>query len=302
MIRCPLCKNSRGTFFHEIHIYKYYLCDFCQTLFLYPIPKQINIDKFYEDDFDYSAGFAQEVYIRRRAHTIFHNLRKLNPQGISLLDVGSGYGYFLDELNKRGLKTTGLEPSKRLYAYSKKHFNLHVLPETFENYSSHGKKYDFITLIHVIEHVTDPLQTIQKAMSMLNKEGILFIETPNLDSHLFASEQKNYTFLLVPDHIWIFSLKSFSKLFEKIKEIKIEKSSTYSQSEHCMGILKHSSKMIVQMEASRNIEQKNIKKDKLSNLSRIKILLFDKGLAKILTPLLNIRNKGSVLEMYVNVS
>ncbi|MBI4009458.1 methyltransferase domain-containing protein, partial [Candidatus Roizmanbacteria bacterium] len=164
------------------------------------------------------------------------------------------------------------------------------------------KRFDFITIIHTIEHVTDPQTMISKAIKLLNFGGILFIETPNLDSHLFYAEKLRYTFLTPPDHIWLFSLKSFKNMFKRLRGVKLEKISTYSYPEHFMGIIK-SKLLITNYKLQINVKLKNPnEKTNSQNKKRkfIKYLLFDRLLAPLFTPLLNIGIKGSILELYIS--
>lgn len=52
---------------------------------------------------------------------------------------------------------------------------------------------------------------IDFAAEMLNKNGILFIETPNLVSYLFNILSQDYDFLDSAQHLWLFSKQSCLK-------------------------------------------------------------------------------------------
>lgn len=295
---CSLCKNKNTRYFHALNSYQYYRCLQCFTLFLHPVPNRQILEKFYEDAFDYSAGFQGEQRIRRRTGVIYRNLKKINPQGTSLLDIGSGYGFLLDEMNKLGLATEGIEPSTRLYSYSRKTFHLKVKKTTFEDFSP-NKRFDYITLIHVIEHVKEPVKFINRILKLLNPGGVLFIETPNLDSHLFTAEQKNYTFLLAPDHLWIFSKYSFDYFLQNIKKVKLSKVSTYTNAEHFMSVFKHFFNRTERKKPNKNsMSSKNVVAE-TSFIKKSKIVIFDTFLARLCTGLLNFKNKGSTLEIYL---
>jgi hypothetical protein len=77
----------------------------------------------------------------------------------TILDYGCGRGDFVDFLNSQGISADGYDP------YSDK-------------YSSFPKKkYDAITMIEVIEHTCSPYKELDEIKSLLNPNGILFIET-----------------------------------------------------------------------------------------------------------------------------
>ncbi|MBI3366789.1 class I SAM-dependent methyltransferase [Candidatus Roizmanbacteria bacterium] len=255
------------------------------------------MNHYYRSEFEYPAGKNEEDRIRKRAKTIIACLKKLNSNGQKLLDVGSGYGYFLDEALKQKLNITGIEPSKNLHSPSiDPQIKECIIHCSFEDYfkKKSYQKFDFISLIHVIEHVSYPKQFIQMCSKLLNKNGILYIETPNFNSWLAKKEKMNYTFLTPPDHIWLFSSKSLRLIIEKFKQLYIESISTYSYPEHLMGMLKNELKP----ESEKlKVTNENLKLN--INLKRIKYVFFDKLFAPLFTPLLNIGIYGSILELYI---
>lgn len=310
---CPLCKsfsvlkNSRGS-------YNYYLCKICVTLYLHPKPSKKQLDDYYQKSFQYTAGETNKKPIRKRARIILKKLLNLNPRGSKLLDIGSGYGYFLDEASKIGLDTEGIEPSSSLTSDSINQLIKSLHNTTFEKFFliNQGLKYDFITIIHVIEHMPNPKRIIQMACRLLAPGGILYIETPNLDSHLYRAEQNNYTFLTPPDHLWIFSKNSFKKMMGGNYYLK--HISTYSYSEHFMGIIKVMSKtpkntplqtvitgpnQPTRLKVARQDRLHNINKGLFTSISYMKYLLFDRFIASLLYPLLNLKYYGSILELYI---
>ncbi len=306
MPKCEICRHKKTKFFHKINNFSYYFCRNCGTLFLNPKPSQKFLENYYAKKFAYSAGEENEMLIRQRAISILTKLKHLNPKGSSLLDIGSGYSFFIDEAKKLGFEVKGIEPSKELFRNSVNYLTEFVNHETFEEFylKNRNKKFDFITLIHVIEHVSNPIDTINKAIKLLKPRGILYIETPNLDSHLFYSEKYNYTFLTPPDHLWLFSQTSLKKILTKIPDIQIEKINTYSYPEHLMGIIKRKFQLSkskfqtnssIQRTNSTNLKNLNLKFDS----KFIKYIVLDKFLAPLLTPLLNIHTKGSILELYI---
>ncbi|OGK11368.1 hypothetical protein A2954_03265 [Candidatus Roizmanbacteria bacterium RIFCSPLOWO2_01_FULL_37_12] len=310
MLNCKICNYKQIKFFHKIKIYSYYLCARCQTLFLTPIPSSSNIANFYKKNFQYPAGVTNEKLIRFRASVILKNLKKMNSNGKTLLDIGSGFGYFIDEAQKIDLKVTGIEPSKNLFSTLNKHLiKVEIKNLDFEQYYAQNtlKKFDFVTIIHTIEHVRNPKTIINKALKLLKPGGVLYIETPNLDSHLFRVEKYNYTFLTPPDHIWLFSKKSFHYILQDNLKIQIEKISSYSFPEHFMGILKYFFKKriltghpeFISGSESKKQMLKLVQHDKKRTLTSFKYLVVDKFFAPLLTPLLNLGIYGSILELYI---
>jgi len=222
---------------------------------------------------------------------------QLNPKGSKLLDIGSGYGFFLDEAEKKGLNVTGVEPSKELISF-KSNYNVAIINDQFPTTKLKNEKFDFVTLIHVIEHLVDPLEIIKHALSHLKNGGILYIETPNLDSHLYRFENDRYTFLTPPDHIFLFSRFSFKHMLLNIGTIR--KINTYSYPQHLMGIVKQMVKKTKQYDMTVTNQHPSNFQNKASFTKRLKYVLFDTILARILYPLLNLNQQGSILELYIS--
>jgi len=86
------------------------------------------------------------------------------------------------------------------------------------------KKYDVIILRHVLEHSYYPVKLMKYLSKRLSKNGIIYVEVPNLDSacaKIFGKYWKNY---YVPRHIFNYSKSSFLRIINKAGlESKINK-------------------------------------------------------------------------------
>ena len=70
------------------------------------------------------------------------------------------------------------------------------------------QKYDVITFNHIIEHVLNPVETIEAAKNLLVPGGLLILLLPNLDSHGFRIYGDCWFPLDPPRHILQFSPKT----------------------------------------------------------------------------------------------
>lgn len=298
-MKCKLC-NQPANLSYPIKQFKYYYCENCITLFMSPQPSEKYLSNYYFKNFTYSAGEANENLIRMRSRKILHTLLTLKSNIQTLLDIGSGFGYFVEEATDIYINTYGIEPSKILYDKNPLSIKNRILNTDFESYSREFKnKFDCVTLIHLIEHVKYPQSMIKKALKLLNPGGILYIETPNLDSHLYWVEKENYTFLTPPEHMWVYSKRSFSHIIPNDYRVKIQ---TYSYPEHLMGILKCKFKKRLKQQPKSMMNPKQEYSTAITNMTlkqKVSYLILDKTIAPFLTPLLNLNHKGSILELYV---
>lgn len=308
MSQCPICLNQHTRLFSAKRVkrikFLYHLCPNCFTLFLSPPPTPKSINHYYKNQFSYLLTKKQKERINQQAKKTVEQLKRLFPKGKTLLDIGSGYGFVLTEGRKKHLNCLGIEPSPRLYQLTKN--KLPVLPLTIEQFlkKTPRKRFDYITIIQTIEHLFNPQLIIKKLGSLLNKRGVLYIETPNLDSYLFRSEQQNYTFLTPPDHIWLFSARSFHYLLQQEKELKVIKIQTSTLPEHTMGVIKSLVKPGLDSLKKKKLSVKKSANHPSSSFKshffkELKYLLIDRFIARLLTPFLNFNNKGTILQIYI---
>lgn len=106
-------------------------------------------------------------------------------RGASLIDVGSATGELLEAGKEVGYKVFGVEPSVSAAQASVDA----GISETFNGtlgewlQSAPAERFDVATLFHVLEHVDEPLELLGEIGSVLETNGLLFVEVPN-----FASE------------------------------------------------------------------------------------------------------------------
>ncbi|WP_370520225.1 class I SAM-dependent methyltransferase [Flavobacterium sp. xlx-214] len=131
---------------------------------------------------------------------------------VDVLDIGCGTGDFLKYgIEKLSLDGVGVEPSEkaRTIAQSKKISVAQAIDSLNE------KKYDVITLWHVLEHVKDLDEYFTFFKNHLKEDGLLVIAVPNFKSY-DAIYYKNYWAAWdVPRHLWHFSKTAIKKLGAK---------------------------------------------------------------------------------------
>ncbi|MGI9553096.1 MAG: methyltransferase domain-containing protein, partial [Aurantibacter sp.] len=77
------------------------------------------------------------------------------------------------------------------------------------------KRYQVITLWHVLEHMADLENQILKIMSILDEEGTIVVAVPNYRSYDAKYYGAFWAAYDVPRHLWHFSRESIHKLFSK---------------------------------------------------------------------------------------
>ena len=165
---------------------------------------------FYEEleDPEYEDGRNERLLQERR---VLLNLKKNKPEG-TLLDVGAGSGILVEAALGLGYEAEGIEPSKWLYETAHKH-GLPIHLGTFPHQDTPGP-YDIITMIDVLEHVTNPLELMTDLRKGLNKDGILVIVTPDVKSFFARLLGYKWWHYRVA-HIGYFNKKNLALLSQK---------------------------------------------------------------------------------------
>lgn len=298
---CPVCANSETAYFHKRNYYSYFRCSECKLIFLHPVPSVRKIASLYDKHYEFRVDRKAEDRFIAQSHIILGKFRAMSPATARLLDIGAGYGTFIQEAKKYGFHATGLEPANNLFIRAKKN-GANVVHADFETYFERHPNvtFDAITMIHVIEHLRSPERQLRLITRHLKKNGVLFIETPNADSHLLYVEQQDYTFLTPPEHIHLFAPASLESLVRGLgHEVSIQ-FSTYSYPEHFMGIVR---RIRHGQFDGRGRPTKHAPAAPRPRTARaVQAPYLDTAIAPRLTPLLNVGHRGSILQMYVKLS
>jgi len=162
-----------------------------------------------------------EGRVRLYYSVLFHHLqvryqetlRKIDKlkKGNRLLEVGSNIGFTLNLAKQHGYDAVGCEVNPRSRALSEALYGLRIEPDFFQIHQS----FDVMIMNDVLEHFPDPSVALSKAHDLLNTEGILFVQLPNVGSKQFKRQQEKWEFLMPPDHTFHFTVKSLRLMAEK---------------------------------------------------------------------------------------
>jgi len=228
---CPVCNSNVFSpfltctdFFVSGEKFRIKECDSCGFKITEDVEDEENIGPYYQSEryishSNTSKGFVNSVYHKVRKHMLGQKrklVEKVSPgQKGSILDVGTGTGFFLDEMKRQGWQTTGTEKSSDARWFSKSEFGLNVLP-TGQLFGFKENLFDIVTLWHVLEHVHQINANMEAFYKILKKGGALIIAVPNHSSYDAGHYREYWAAFDVPRHIWHFApeqMKSFGEKF-----------------------------------------------------------------------------------------
>jgi len=174
---CNICESKDIESLDKVR--NFWKCTNCGYIFDNPRPTQMEITKFYSKPTQYDDWLSHE---KERNCLWKRRIRKIGNHGRlgSLLDIGTGIGQFLYLTHENYSKISGTEISKSAITIAKEKYDINVIEgDAFSAAIPAGTYYDIITLFHVLEHVPNPKQVIDRCHSLLSKGGILIVAVPN---------------------------------------------------------------------------------------------------------------------------
>lgn len=133
--------------------------------------------------------FASENKRDLKAKKIISILQKeITIENKTILEIGSGYGYIINQFQKRGSYAIGIDKSINLVRSAKNNnTNCEYICGDGALIPIEHNSIDVIILNHVIEHIKYKEKLMKECNRILRKEGVIYIATPNkhffLDPH-----------------------------------------------------------------------------------------------------------------------
>lgn len=142
--------------------------------------------------------------------------------GPRLLDVGSGLGVFPFRMMQSGWDCIALDPDPVVGRHLEEVLGARVvIGDFFDVESEVLGQFDVITLNKVIEHVENPVTMLRKAAGLLNPEGFLYVEVPDVIAGSRGSEREEFFI----EHHHVFSPASLAMTVERagIAAVRVER-------------------------------------------------------------------------------
>lgn len=198
-------------------------CDNCTFRFTQDVPREAAISAYYQSAIyishsDTKKGLVNRLYHYVRNFTLTGKLKLIKKiTGLKngfLLDVGSGTGAFAHTMQQAGWNVTGLEPDEVARANALRTYKLQL--EELSNLKElREASFDAITLWHVLEHVHDLDEYLEKFDQLLKLAGRLVIAVPNFTSYDAVYYKQHWAAYDVPRHLYHFSPQSMQVLLNK---------------------------------------------------------------------------------------
>ncbi len=218
-MRCDLCGgnafeeiSNRDRHGKELHTA---VCLGCGLVSHMPVPSEAEVAEYYATK--YRRDYHNETTPSpRRIMRAWNNGERIHAQlasfltpGACVFEVGAGIGCTVKVFEKNGFDAAGIEPNKDFNIFTQQKLKAAVANKNlFE--LPHKATRDLVLLIHVIEHFSSPTKALKHIHAMLNDDGLLYVECPNL-----AAPFTTFGRLFHYAHIYNFTPKTLTKLAAK---------------------------------------------------------------------------------------
>ncbi len=216
---CPSCSSQKFVLIRRLKKYNqiFYLikCKYCAIVFMSPIPRTDEIKAFYENDqLRNSTYYTLTADDDRKTFNIYFDIISKYKQKGKILDIGCSVGTLLNVSEQRGFTSqTGVELNVIVYKICKKNYPkytiLHKLPT--------NSTFDVIIMSDVLEHLQNPFTYLQELRTLLNKDGLLFIITPDYD--IFCT--RYITNVKPIEHIYYFTKQTLTAALLKASYVPL---------------------------------------------------------------------------------
>lgn len=193
-----------------------------------PIPSTQELSDFYKNKyFDQPTGTYSIEYTEiEREH--FKNIAKVAAHTFSkytltksIVDIGCGEGFFINHFLESKWSVACCDYSIQGLKRQNPNLEPHFLHLGIEDAVKHfkGQKFGAISLQNVLEHVTNPVETLNSLKDLsLGQETIYRIRVPNdysdFQRHFMSLGMINNTWFCPPEHISYFNHKNIVSLLQ----------------------------------------------------------------------------------------
>ena len=196
-------------------------CDRCGLIYSADRPSMDELPDYYPQDYEAyqqpetEMSSSQVWHSNRMWEMQVDYIEKFKPSRGQLLDVGCATGEFLNIARKRGWQVHGLELIEQTAQIARQRHGIQVDTGRLETVNLPENTFDLITMWDVLEHLPDPLASLQHCCRLLRESGVIVFSIPNLasvDRYLFGRSWIGWD---APRHFTLFTLETLQAAFKK---------------------------------------------------------------------------------------
>lgn len=226
-IPCPLCGVDDAEYLWSKQDARYVRCKFCSLVYENPRPTAQELVKLYSSktyfiqESETSSASGYKNYFtqctRGLCEEYFDIVERYARKASGMFcDVGCGPGGVLKIARERGWKAVGVEISSWAANEGRKD-NLDIIEGSLIDAKFPDEYFDAVSMFDVLEHLATPKEYMKEIRRVLKSDGVLVIETPNVDGFFARYVYKQNADLIKPRaHICLYGRRSANWLFSSL--------------------------------------------------------------------------------------
>lgn len=200
ILTCQLCGGAERTLAFAEPPYQIFRCDGCGLVYVTPrlsgaALRAVYGEAYWRSDTPKTKGYADyakdaPLYLKTFRQRFKLLQDHLGTRPLRVLDVGCAAGFFLRVCRELGHDGFGVEISRPIAEIATAELGEDkVWIGDLDSAVEHGPRqvfaphsFDLVTMWDVVEHVPDPQALLRRARTLLKPDGLLVIETQNVQS------------------------------------------------------------------------------------------------------------------------
>ncbi len=190
-------------------------CLECSLVQTYPRPYESSLEtECYQEVNDVHARIEHIDLYRKYASEILKQVSEFKNCG-TLMDVGCSIGVLVDEAQRRGYETLGIEINSYAATKGRELFGIKILEENIYATSLPPSMADVITISHTLEHIESPVLFLKHIKRLLKTGGYLYLAVPNFDGYMVKFKRNTWAGLDPMRHLWQFTPTTLSHILNQ---------------------------------------------------------------------------------------
>ncbi len=192
--------------------YRIVRCRACGLVRSDPAAAQASLSELYgRSSFDYAA----EVPNLRRTYRRYLARAKSRSRGRSLLEIGCGNGFMLEEALAQGYEAVcGVEPSRKAIAAAAPSVHDRILLDIMKPGLFEPGEFDTACMFQVFDHLPEPGALLDQVHTVLGARGVLLCFNHNVGS-LSARMLGERSPIVDIEHCYLYSPRTMKLLLER---------------------------------------------------------------------------------------
>jgi 2-polyprenyl-3-methyl-5-hydroxy-6-metoxy-1,4-benzoquinol methylase len=200
------------------------ICTQCGLMQTNPRMNQKAYNEFYNSEYRKLYGgtkYATQSFFTdqyERGHNIFNFLQKNDAlpkpkDTMFVLEVGCGAGGILQYFKEQGCRVKGIDLGEEYLEYGRSKYGLNLSSGTIADINL-DEPPDLIIYSHVLEHVLELNDELQRVHEILSSNGIVYVELPGV-MNIMQSYDMDFLMFLQNAHTYHFTLTSLENLMQR---------------------------------------------------------------------------------------